>query len=316
MESLDKLIKGQNRKYLYIFGGVIITAIVLWYLFKDAATTVTKSAEIDVNATDYDPSAEKAKAFASYQAKLLTATTETEKAALKKEYEAEIANIEKTALLQSQYYELFGSYPKSNMTADMIQEAIDIENQSLFDTAASKYKAETNSNPPASCKTASAIYAALDSWKAQKKSADTNKAKMDEFSAKTANYMFIVRELRNQMSKWAYNKYSGDIEVAVARFEELYSNDKPGFVWCTNYYVETMPRQRNNRAGLKAADGLQQLECIGNRQTAITNENTQGRCASMAILMHQVIDNGLDVDDYGNITVKGKVITDYARYFS
>lgn len=275
MESLDKLIKGNNKKYLYIFGGVIITAIVLWYLFKDAATTVTKSAEIDVNATDYDPSAEKAKAFASYQAKLLTATTETEKAALKKEYEAEIANIEKTALLQSQYYELFGSYPKSNMTADMIQEAIDIENQSLFDTAASKYKAETNSNPPANCKTASAIYAALDSWKAEEQTNKTNEAKMKEFSARMSNYMFIVRELRNNMLKWGSNANSGSIEVAVARFEELYSNDKPGFVWCTNNYYETMPRQRNNNAGLAAANGLQQLECIGNALTAITNGNAR-----------------------------------------
>lgn len=319
MESLDKLIKGNNKKYLYIFGGVIITAIVLWYLFKDAATTVTKSAEIDVNATDYDPSAEKAKAFASYQAKLLTATTETEKAALKKEYDAEVANIEKTALLQSQYYELFGSYPKSNMTADMIQEAIDIENQSLFDTAASKYKAETNSNPPASCKTASAIYAALDSWKASQKMATQNKKEMDNWNSEKVRLDGIVQNLcsKTMFSYAKWNTNSGGVHGAVDAAMKEKANVR-NFIYITRRFVDNARPEDNNKANFHPANGIQKLYCYAKDLIGGTNNNTDVQQYAMNLYnsMNKVFNLGYDVDDYGNITVKGKVITDYAQYFS
>lgn len=317
--DVQNIIKGQNKKYLYIFGGVIITAIVLWYLFKDAATTVTKSAEIDVNATDYDPSAEKAKAYASYQAKLLTATTETEKAALKKEYEAEIANIEKTALLQSQYYELFGSYPKSNMTADMIQEAIDIENQSLFDTAASKYKAETNSNPPASCKTASAIYAALDSWKASQKMATQNKKEMDNWNSEKVRLDGIVQNLcsKTMFSYAKWNTNSGGVHGAVDAAMKEKANVR-NFIYITRRFVDNAKPEDNNKANFHPANGIQKLYCYAKDLIGGTNNNTDVQQYAMNLYnsMNKVFNLGYDVDDYGNITIKGKVITDYAQYFS
>lgn len=317
--DVQNIIKGQNRKYLYIFGGVIITAIVLWYLFKDAATTVTKSAEIDVNATDYDPSAEKAKAYASYQAKLLTATTETEKAALKKEYDAEVANIEKTALLQSQYYELFGSYPKSNMTADMIQEAIDIENQSLFDTAASKYKAETNSNPPASCKTASAIYAALDSWKASQKMATQNKKAMDNWNSEKVRLDGIVQNLcsKTMFSYAKWNTNSGGVHGAVDAAMKEKANVR-NFIYITRRFVDNAQPEDNNKANFHPANGIQKLYCYAKDLIGGTNNNTDVQQYAMNLYnsMNKVFNLGYDVDDYGNITIKGKVITDYAQYFS
>lgn len=314
--DVQNIIKGQNRKYLYIFGGVIITAIVLWYLFKDAANTVTKSAEIDVNATDYDPSAEKAKAFASYHAKLLTATTETEKAALKKEYEAEIANIEKTALLQSQYYELFGSYPKSNMTADMIQEAIDIENQSLFDTAASKYKAETNSTPPASCKTASAIYAALDSWKANQKVEQQNKVETDNWNSEKVRLDGIVQNLcsKTMFSYAKWNTNSGGVHGVVDAAMKEKANVR-NFIYITRRFVDNAQPEDNNKANFHPANGIQKLYCYAKDLIGGTNNNTDVQQYAMNLYnsMNKVFNLGYDVNGQGKVIDKaGKVITDYS----
>ena len=316
MESLDKLVKGNNKKYLYIFGGVIITAIVLWYLFKDAANTVVSKAEVDVNASDYDPASLKSAALAKYKAGLATATSETEKAALKKEYDAEIANIEKTALLQSQYYDLFGSYPKANMTADMIQEAIDIENQSLFDTAASKYKAETNSNPPASCKTASAIYAALDSWKANQKVVQQNKVETDNWNSEKVRLDGIVQNLcsKTMFSYAKWNANSGGIHGAVDAAMKEKANVR-NFIYITRRFVDNAQPENNNKANFHPANGIQKLYCYAKDLIGGTNNNTDVQQYAMNLYnsMNKVFNLGYDVNGQGKVIDKaGKVITDYS----
>lgn len=316
MESLDKLVKGNNKKYLYIFGGVIITAIVLWYLFKDAADTVVSKAEVDVNASDYDPASLKSAAFAKYKAGLATATSETEKAALKKEYDAEIANIEKTALLQSQYYELFGSYPKSNMTADMIQEAIDIENQSLFDTAASKYKAETNSNPPASCKTASAIYAALDSWKANQKVVQQNKVETDNWNSEKVRLDGIVQQLCERTmfnyAKWNYK--AGGVMEPVNKAMQEKANVR-NFIYITRQFVNNATPENNKKAKMYPANGIQKLYCIANDLIGGSNNHTkmQSLVRDLYNSMDKIYKDGYNVNGQGKVIDKaGKVITDYS----
>lgn len=195
----------QAKKYGPIIGGVIITALVLWYLFKDSVETVTSATTVNTNASSYSLKEDKAAIKAEYNTQIAAATSESEKAKLKAELEAELEAAEERDLLFVEYYERFKSYPKTSQSNASIQAEIDSYDRRAYNVAVEEYLQYTTANPPSDCTTAEKVYAALDKYKAnekaeanKKKAVDAEQKKKDEWSARKKELNDYVNRLNSR----------------------------------------------------------------------------------------------------------------------
>lgn len=316
--DVQNIIKGQNRKYLYIFGGVIITAIVLWYLFKDSVNTVLQGPAKDPNASDYDPVAEKSAINAEYAAKIAAAEAAGDQkqiAELELEKEERLEDVDRRADLMDDYYEAIKAYPPDTMTADMMEQRIQQKQTQDYNLAVSKYKARTNSNPPSNLKTAEQVNAALESWIAADNVAKQNAKDAEEWNnVKPALDQKAQALIRNTMFNFArLNTNSGSVHGVVV--SALNEKSKPrNFLYLTQQFMANGTPENNNLAGFHPANPIQKLYCIANDKIGGTLANTDvmAEVRELYNAMDAAYKLGYTVDGNGKVRdSKGNIVTDY-----